>query len=81
MSVDFSWSYFWSYYQRIGYESVRQAMKEEILPWIFHQTTKAQIEVLKDAPKEFIESIKAQLKPDTLRSLAPETTLIDWSKV
>ena len=79
--VSFDWSYFWSYYQRVGYESVRQEMREESVPWLFDQPSETQIAVLKDAPKDLIESIKAQLKPDAVKKLSPEIALIDWRKI
>ena len=81
--LTFSWSYFWSYYQRIGHESVRKAMQSEVLAdnWLFDQPAEAQIEVLEHAPKDFIEQIKAHLKPDAQKKFSPEITLIDWSKI
>ena len=81
--LTFSWQYFWSYYQRIGRESVRKAMQNEVLAdnWLFDQPTEAQIEVLEYAPQDFIEKIKAHLKPDAVRVIEPESKLIDWSKL
>lgn len=83
MSVNFNWEYFWSYYQRIGYPQVREKMRQEVLSgtWLFDQPAEAQIEVLKHAPKDFIESVQSQLKPEALRSLKPDNNLIDWSKL
>ncbi len=83
MALGFSWQYFWSYYQRIGRESVRKAMQSEVLAdnWLFDQPAEAQIEVLEHAPQDFIEQIKAHLKPDTVKILTPEISLIDWSKL
>lgn len=82
MPVKFSWEYFWLYYQNIGNEVVQRKMREEVLlgDWLFSQPVGAQVEVLKDAPKEFIDEIQDKLNPETLRILKP-TTLIDWSKI
>ena len=79
--LSFSWQYFWAYYQR--HESARLEMNAEVIGdnWLFDQPAEAQIEVLEHAPKDFIEQIKAHLKPDTLRVIVPENNLIDWSKL
>lgn len=83
MAVNFNWSYFWSYYQRTEYEAVRAKMREELVAdnWLKDQPADVQIIVLKDAPKEFIEEVKGDLKPDTIKALSPESNLIDWSKL
>lgn len=81
MALNFDWPYFWSYYQRISYAAVQEKMKAEVLAdnWLFDQTADVQIKVLKDAPREFIEEVKGNLKPDAIKALSPE--LIDWSKL
>lgn len=81
MAVNFDWSYFWSYYSRIGYPNVQKKMREEILAddWLFDQPAEVQVAVLKSAPSEFVEGIKARLKPDTIKSLTPSGVL-DWSE-
>lgn len=81
MAVNFDWSYFWSYYQRVKYPAVQQKMKDELLAdnWLFDQPSEVQVVVLKDAPKDFIEEVKGSLKPDAIKALSPD--LIDWSKL
>lgn len=81
MAIKFSWEYFWSYYQRVNYPRVQEKMRQEVLAdnWLFDQPAEAQIEVLKHAPADFVEGIKAQLKPEAAKTLKPD--LIDWSKL
>ena len=81
MSVKFNWEYFWLYYTRIGDKAVQKKMREEVLngTWLTDQPAQAQIEVLEHAPAEFVEEIKALLKPEALKTLKPD--LIDWSKI
>lgn len=84
MAVNFDWTYFWSYYQRISYPQVQANMRAELLAdnWLFDQPVVVQIAVLKDAPKEFIEEVRASLKPDTIKALSPDSpNEIDWSKL
>ena len=79
--VEFKWEYFWSYYQRVSYKAVQEKMREEVLAdnWLFNQSAEAQIEVLKHAPREFVEEVRDRLKPEALKTLKPN--LIDWSKL
>ena len=83
MSLNFDWSYFWMYYRKIDHEASRRNMEREVLAddWLFDLPSDEQISVLKDAPQEFIEEIKARLKPDVLKILKPDNKLIDWSKL
>jgi hypothetical protein len=80
--LSFDWSYFWSYYNKIEHEVSRAKMREEVLrdDWLFGIPADAQINVLKTAPVDFIESIQGRLKPEVLNVVKP-TKLIDWSKL
>jgi len=76
----FSWQYFWSFYDK-AHPRAKQHVIKELLDddWLFDLPSEVQIDVLRDAPKEFVNSIEFRLKPDTVKSLKP--SLIDWSKI
>lgn len=77
----FTWQYFWAFYQKVDHPKSQELMRQELLTddWLFLSPAKVQIEVVKDAPEEFMNEVRDRLHKDTLRELKP--SLIDWSKV
>lgn len=68
MSLQFSWSELWSYHDALLDAALKAHLQEEIIGdgWLYRQSAKAQEQILKDAPRDFVERIMGKLKPETM---------------
>lgn len=65
-SLVFTWEHLWEFHKSSDAE-IKARLENEVIGdgWLYRQTSKDQIEILKSAPIEFIQTIAKELKPDT----------------